>query len=184
MNPDTETIIFILTDSIAVTAIMKRGVAFVALLAARSGLAQQPAADDLTCTYFINLLVTVAILIATTDNKTESLEPKFFKDLGSKRVKITYGPFHMPGIDDAQSHGMLSFKSRTARMPCQECLITGYVVDLLLENGTAANANNGMWLHHIGLMNMNRNDAACDDYPDRITVNGNERTPVDLTLAG
>ena len=79
---------------------------------------------------------------------------------------------------------MMSFTSATTKMPCQECLITGYVVDLLFENGTVANANNGMWLHHIGLMNMQRNDAACDDYPDRITVNGNERTPIDLTLAG
>ena len=119
-----------------------------------------------------------------TDNKTESLEPKYFKDLGSKRVKITYGPLHVHGIGDALTHGMMSFMSTNATMPCQECLITGYVVDLLHGDGTVANADTGMWLHHIGLMNMNRNDAACDDWPDRMTVNGNERTPVDLTLAG
>jgi hypothetical protein len=112
------------------------------------------------------------------------MEPKNFKDKGAKRVKISYGPLVVPGSDDRRTHGMKSFSSMNATTPCYECLITGYAVDLEFEDGTTANANKGMWLHHIGLMNLDRTDAACEDYPERITVNGNERTPFDYTLGG
>jgi hypothetical protein len=70
------------------------------------------------------------------------------------------------------------------KMPCTECLITGYAIDLRFQDGKVANANTGVWLHHIGLQNLNRADAACEEWPDRFSVNGNERSPIDLTLNG
>jgi len=116
--------------------------------------------------------------------KVEAMEPHNFKDKGAKRVKMSYGPLVLPGIDDRMTHGMKTFSNMNATMPCYECMITGYKVDLEFEDGTAANTNKGMWLHHIGLMNLRRTDAACPDYPERITVNGNERTPFDFTIGG
>jgi len=89
-----------------------------------------------------------------------------------------------PGIDDPATHGMKTFPEPNAAMPCHDCLITGYLPNLIFEDGTTANANKGMWLHHIGLSNLNRSDAACEDFPERIVATGNEREAVDLTLAG
>jgi len=90
----------------------------------------------------------------------------------------------VPGIDDEETQGMKSFLDYNALMPCKECLVTGYVPDLQYADGKTANANTGMWLHHIGLMNLNRTDAACTEWPDRFIANGNERSPVDMTLGG
>jgi hypothetical protein len=116
--------------------------------------------------------------------KIETLEPKYLKNLGAKRVKITYGPYLAPGSDDPETHGMKNFADMNIAMPCRECLITGFVPDLVFEDGKTANVNNGMWLHHTGLMNLNRSDAACEEWPERMNVNGNERSPFDMTVAG
>ncbi|KAK3381078.1 hypothetical protein B0H63DRAFT_450449 [Podospora didyma] len=129
-----------------------------------------------------------AALLSTDDGptpaKVESLEPKYFKDLGAKRVKITYGPYVVPGNADPETHGMKLFQDMNAMMPCHECLITQYTADLQFINGTSANANKNMWLHHIGLMNLHRTDAACEEWPERMSINGNERSPVDMTIKG
>lgn len=114
----------------------------------------------------------------------EALAPKNFKDLGAKRVKITYGPYLVPGSMDAATHGMELFQEPVMLMPCHDCLITAYQPNLIFEDGTTANANKGMWLHHVGISNMNRTDAACEAFPERIVATGNERESFDLTLAG
>ena len=120
----------------------------------------------------------------TTAAKVDPLEPKFFKDLGAKRVKITYGPFAIPGSNDPETMGMVTNHMFNITMPCHDCLITGWSSDLQFVNGTSANANNNMWMHHTGLMNLNRTDLACEHWPERISVNGNERSPFDFTLKG
>lgn len=123
-----------------------------------------------------NLLITAA--------KVDPLEPKFFQDLGAKRVKITYGPFAIPGSNDPLTMGMVTNHMFNITMPCRDCLITGWASDLQFLDGTSANANNKMWMHHTGLMNLNRTDQACEHWPERIAVNGNERSPFDFTLKG
>jgi len=123
--------------------------------------------------------------VSATASNIETLEPLNFKDLGAKRVRITYGPYLIPGSEDEATHGMTSNHEMNALMPCRECFITGLVPDLRFEDGkTTANANKQMWLHHIGLMNLNRTDAACTAWPERIGVNGNERSAFDFTLKG
>lgn len=117
-------------------------------------------------------------------NKIETLEAKFFKDLDAKRVRITYGPYNVPGIDDMTTHGMKTFVDMDALMPCQDCLLTGTVPNLVFEDGSTGNADTGMWLHHIGLGNWNRADVVCSSWPERFLSNGNERSNVDLTLGG
>ncbi|KAK0727752.1 hypothetical protein B0T26DRAFT_606462, partial [Lasiosphaeria miniovina] len=115
----------------------------------------------------------------------EPLQPKYFKDLGAQRVRITYGPYLVAGSGDAATHGMQAFPDMDAMMPCYGCLVTGYVPDLKFsDDGTSANANKNMWLHHIGLMNLNRSAATCTHWPESISVNGNERSPFDFTIKG
>ncbi|KAK3360639.1 hypothetical protein B0T25DRAFT_629665 [Lasiosphaeria hispida] len=118
--------------------------------------------------------------------KVEILEAKNFRDLGAKRARITYGPYVVPGSEDATTHGMKTFQELPALMPCRECLITSYAPDLVFADGKPANANREMWLHHIGLSNMNRTDTACAsrNWPERISVNGNERSSFDMTVKG
>ncbi|KAK1764551.1 hypothetical protein QBC33DRAFT_496991 [Phialemonium atrogriseum] len=118
------------------------------------------------------------------DGNVQVLEPKNFKDLGSKRVKIRYGPMVVPGIDDESTHGMQSFDGMNAAMPCQDCLIMAALSNLEFEDGTTANANTSMSLHHTVLFNLNRTDATCETFPERFMAAGNERTPLDLTLGG
>ncbi|KXX81414.1 hypothetical protein MMYC01_202655 [Madurella mycetomatis] len=116
--------------------------------------------------------------------KLEVIEPKFFKDLGSKRARISYGPYLVPSSEDPETHGMLSFRDMNILLPCHDCLITSFTADLQYEGGKTANANTGMWLHHNGLMNLNRTDMACEHWPERMAVNGNERSVFDYTLKG
>jgi hypothetical protein len=88
----------------------------------------------------------------------------------------------VPGTMDMATGGMKTFVDYDVPMPCHECLITGYLPNLQYENGTTANANSGMWMHHIGVSNLNRTDAACYNWPDRWIAAGNERPALDLTL--
>ncbi len=97
---------------------------------------------------------------------------------------MTYGPYTVPSSEDKESEGMFSFRDLNAMLPCKDCLLLGWVPDLTFDNGKSANANNKIWLHHIGLSNLNRTDNACLHWPERIMVNGNERSPFDFTVKG
>jgi len=74
--------------------------------------------------------------------------------------------------------------SDPVEMPCTDCLITGFLAGLEFEDGSNANANTGMWLHHTAFLNLNQSDTTCPDYPSRFLASGNERTPLDLTNGG
>ncbi|KAK5656819.1 hypothetical protein OQA88_4367 [Cercophora sp. LCS_1] len=121
---------------------------------------------------------------APTPVKLEDIEPKFFKDLGSKRARAYYGPYVVPSSEDHETHGMQMFPDMNILLPCHDCLITSFTADLQYEGGKTANANTGMWLHHNGLMNLNRSDMACEQWPERMSVNGNERSVFDYTNNG
>jgi hypothetical protein len=119
-------------------------------------------------------------------SKIEPLEPKYFKELGSQRVKISYGPISLPSGDDEKSHGHWSNRQLNSKFPCGDCLITGWTPNLVFaDDGKTANANNNIWLHHVGFTNLNRTDNVCEnDWPERMNVNGNERSTFDFTLKG
>ncbi|KAK0620508.1 hypothetical protein B0T14DRAFT_233199 [Immersiella caudata] len=118
--------------------------------------------------------------------KIEPLEPKYFKELGSQRVKISYGPINLPSGNDEASHGHFSNRNLNSKFPCGDCIITGWTPTLVFaDDGKLANANNNIWLHHIGFTNLNRTDHACENnWPERMNVNGNERSTFDFTLKG
>ncbi|KAL1845032.1 hypothetical protein VTK73DRAFT_1306 [Phialemonium thermophilum] len=119
------------------------------------------------------------------DGDVQVLEPRNFKDLGAKRVKILYEPMLVPGMMDETTGGMADFDVVDAPMPCHDCLITGFLPSLQFEDGTVANANTSMSLHHAVFANLNRTDTTCPDWEgERFLAAGNERTALDLTLGG
>jgi len=121
--------------------------------------------------------------IVSDDPNVEYLEPQYFHEYKSERVRIKYGPYEVP-----PSHihnGMKNFVDRNATMPCYDCLITWFQADLVYPDGTIANADTGMWLHHTVLTNGGKNDVrGCKYDGERFLASGNERTLVDISMNG
>lgn len=112
-----------------------------------------------------------------------SVTPQFFLNEGSKRVQVPYGPYTAP--PSSQMGGMKTFTELVTQMPCTDCLITWMQADLHYVNGTSANADTGLWLHHTVLANTAQEDLFCGQaLPQRIFASGNERTAVDITVSG
>lgn len=68
--------------------------------------------------------------------------------------------------------------------PCTDCFITHVQADLQYPNGTYANINTGLWLHHAVVSNLNRTGAVCSRYADYVFASGNERSPVNICVNG
>ena len=112
--------------------------------------------------------------------KSTVLQPELFPDLNSNRVKISYGPFSVP--PRSENHGMQNFRC-SPHLPCRDCMIVSMQAGLEYTNGSIADADTGMWLHHTVFMNLNRKEAMCGR-GQRFFASGNERTPIDLTSHG
>jgi hypothetical protein len=111
------------------------------------------------------------------------LSPRFFNDLGAERKILKYGPYLAPSIK--VNGGMKSFTEQHMVLPCQDCYITGFSAGLEYPNGTYANANTSMWLHHVILLNSARGDWTCPMGKfERTFAAGNERGVLDLTVNG
>jgi len=82
--------------------------------------------------------------------------------------------------------GMKTFSVDNITVPCTDCYITWWSAGLEYPDGSHANANTSMWLHHLGVLNTKRHDLSCTDRDavERSLVSGNERQPVDLTMNG
>jgi hypothetical protein len=100
-------------------------------------------------------------------------------------TRISYGPWAVPGATGPghENAGMLEQKLLIgAQKPCGDCFITGFTPQLRYLDGTTANIDTGLWLHHIGLYVFGRTDKTCAaPYPytllgERIFSAGNERT--------
>ena len=132
------------------------------------------------------LLPALALGLATekrdTTSNITSEQAQFFQHLGSKRVSIDYGPYTVP--PRSQMDGMKSFTTPSVQMPCTDCLITFMQADLHYPNGTKANTNTGLWLHHTVLANTAAQDLVCAGSPQRMFASGNERTPFDFCVNG
>jgi hypothetical protein len=117
------------------------------------------------------------------NSNVTDLTPSYFTGDGSKRVKITYGPYTAPS--SSLNNGMADFEGKDITMPCKDCLITYMVAGLEYPNGSYANADTGMWLHHTVLMDTAKNDTVCSlGIANRFFASGNERTIFDLTVNG
>ncbi len=83
--------------------------------------------------------------------------------------------------------GMQSLDFDDIILPCSDCYITSFQAGLEYVDGTYANANTSMWLHHAVILNPNRKDASCStraNATERVFAAGNERSFIDLTLNG
>lgn len=75
-----------------------------------------------------------------------------------------------------------------AQMPCKDCTITFLQAGLQYPDGSYANANTSMWLHHTLFINVGKTDTVCGpNYygkGQRWFASGNERTAISLTMDG
>lgn len=81
---------------------------------------------------------------------------------------------------------MGGFEQPSTPLPCRDCLITSMQMGLEYVDGSPADANTGIWLHHGIMVNRNRTDSVCgrDAYGQRFFASGNERTLVDISASG
>lgn len=112
------------------------------------------------------------------------LTPQFFPDHSPQRVKLNYGPYTVPAM--YINNGMKAFQNRSVGMPCTDCLVTWIQAGLEYPDGTAANIDTGMWLHHTVFSNTARISMVCPSKGsgDRFFASGNERTAADICNSG
>ena len=126
-----------------------------------------------------------AFTATTPQNSNMTMETaQFFPNHNSKRVKIRYGPFTAPpmSVDD----GMKDWVVHEAQKPCTDCLITWIRAGLEYPNGTDANADTGLWLHHTVFSNTKRTAVVCPRTKagDEFFASGNERTAINICVNG
>lgn len=105
-----------------------------------------------------------------------------FLQYGAQGVQIKYGPFTT--YSASNNSGMVDYTQTAILQPCKDCLITFMQAGLEYPNGTYANTDTGIMLHHIVMFESGNRDAACSKLPARFFASGNERTPIDLTVNG
>jgi hypothetical protein len=91
--------------------------------------------------------------------------------------------------------------NQTVTKPCSDCYIGKIIPNMVYEDGTTANWDNGMQLHHMVLLSDARDDLTCPSSSsqgapiiqqlgfimggnERIMASGNERTIIDPKNAG
>jgi hypothetical protein len=124
---------------------------------------------------------------------------------GVKRVKIRSGPYNAPNMGKVSfptmEHGMLwNYPDRKVEKPCVECTILKQWAGLEFPNGTDANIDSGLWLHHMVHFTAgpSRWDPVCynslslphvavklaPSSAERYFSSGNERTAFDFNRGG
>lgn len=121
--------------------------------------------------------------LSTAPNMTTETA-QFFPQHHSQRVKIRYGPFTVPSMD--VNNGMKDFTQAMVQKPCSDCLLTWMQAGLEYPNGSIANANTSLWLHHTVFSNLDRTAVICSEAGsgDPFFASGNERTPMDICVNG
>jgi hypothetical protein len=125
------------------------------------------------------------ITATTAQNPNITIETaQFFPQYKSERVKIRYGPFTV--LPMSVENGMKDYTVPVAQIPCKDCLVTWIQAGLEYPNGTDANANTGLWLHHTVFWNNQRTAIICPqtEAGDQFFASGNERTPVNICVNG
>ncbi|KAF1988726.1 hypothetical protein K402DRAFT_391439 [Aulographum hederae CBS 113979] len=117
--------------------------------------------------------------------ETQELPSRFFPE--SKRIKIRYGPYQLPSIDDvglgtilSGEKGTLSTMAVNMKKPCDgKCGLLSAQASLEYTNGTEANVDTGSWLHHVvqAATGEGKSDGVCGYPVERFFSSGNERTP-------
>lgn len=113
------------------------------------------------------------------------LKPAYFPQYGSRRVRIKYGPYTVP------PSSMADFQEQQSIKPCENCLITFMQAGLEYPDGRYANADTGIWLHHVVQLDTAVDDTVCGKdvtnttmAPNRFFASGNERSAVHMSAQG
>jgi hypothetical protein len=94
---------------------------------------------------------------------------------------VRYGPYTIPAATET-GPGMINNRLKLAvQRPCVACYITSFKPNLVYEDGSTANLNTDVMLHHFVLASQFRRDATCGNEPlglagERFFASGNERT--------
>ncbi len=101
---------------------------------------------------------------------------------GVQETTVRYGPFVLPPAGQGGDMDHANLFVPNAPKPCEDCFITRAEPDLVYEDGTRANLDSGLMLHHAVLFNNGRPDTTCGQdsvygrFGERFLASGNERT--------
>lgn len=101
---------------------------------------------------------------------------------GVKQTIVRYGPFMLPPAGRGGDMDHANVVVPNVPKPCEDCYITRAEPDLVYEDGSPANLDSGLMLHHAVLFNTGRPDTTCgkDTFfgrlGERFLASGNERT--------
>jgi hypothetical protein len=94
-------------------------------------------------------------------------------------AKVRYGPFTIPASPnpgDMDQAGELNTRLTNIQKPCTNCSILGLRPAVTYADGSEANWNTDVMLHHAVWFNTSRSDLTCQGWPQRFFASGNERT--------
>jgi hypothetical protein len=96
--------------------------------------------------------------------------------------KALYGPFTIPAAQSPSQPGQLhNVPTSEPPPPCTNCRITDMVPELVFADGTTANMQQGILLHHFVFFNPASQALACSSpLSEPFWGSGNERTPLHL----
>ncbi|TID27629.1 Diphthamide biosynthesis protein 2 [Venturia nashicola] len=130
--------------------------------------------------------------------KSDSLVP------GVKRIKMRYGPYKVPNMNTkgltGEAGSLWNYPDTNIAKPCAECTIVSQFAGLEYPDGSSANIDSGLWLHHmvhftIGSGRWDPTFAGSPSLPhadvgaspmnaERYFSSGNERTKIRIDEAG
>ena len=97
---------------------------------------------------------------------------------------VQYGPFTIPAAS-GDMPGELERVRFGVPKPCQDCYITSFTPNLIYQDGSPANLDTGVMLHHALFTSQWRPDATCGTSRtlwglagERFFASGNERTAI------
>ncbi len=95
--------------------------------------------------------------------------------------KALYGPFNVPAATSPSQPGQIHNVPTSEPAPCTNCRITDMVPELVFSDGTTANMQQGLLLHHVVFFNPGNQALACSSpLSEPFWGSGNERTPLHL----
>ena len=101
---------------------------------------------------------------------------------GLQETTVRYGPFVLPPAGKGGDVDHANVFLPNVPKPCEDCFIVRAEPDLVYDDGTPANLDSGLMLHHALLFNTGRADTTCgkDTFfgglGERFLASGNERT--------
>lgn len=103
-------------------------------------------------------------------------------DGGLQVTTVRYGPFTLPPAGKGGDVDHANVVLPDVTKPCEDCFITRAEPDLVYDDGTPANLDTGLMLHHAVFFNHGARDTTCgtDTFfgglGERFLASGNERT--------